>query len=254
MPKFIIGVFAAVIFTAVGAGPVSAQIPLDPTGQLAGFIPPSQGMMACARFVNKRVWVYPLNCALMCTIKGAATMTKNLSFDFTACEETGPFACKAGYDAALGRLDQGLCQSCLDQPAQQALYPEYRDVVSSAKALTYCDASNSVPFPDGIGSVSLNKDINKCQDKTMRAVIKATKCLNLKCHPKTAEALFWGKPVNNAACEDQDAVHSCKARFQASSQKIVGCPPCLDATARMAIFDTVQQALDTQNGDIYCAQ
>jgi len=253
MPKLIIAFLAAVIFISVGVGPASAQTPLDPTGQLSGYVPASQGMAACARYMNKRVWLYPVNCALLCTIKEASTRNKGFQFDAAACEITGPFACKANYDRALARLDQGTCQACLDQTAQAGLYPTYRDIVSTAKSMTYCDASNSVPFADGIGSVSLNKDINRCMDRVMRSVIKATKCLNLVCHRKTADALFWNKPINNAACEDQDPAHSCRARFEASSAKITGCPPCLDAAHRTAIFQTVQDAVDLHNGDIYCA-
>lgn len=252
MSKFIvIGLFAAITFSAGGAGLASAATPLDATGQLSGFIPPSQGGLACTRYVNKRVTIMPINCALKCAVDFAAAAARSVPFDNTYCEETWLYSCKNQYTRALEKLDQGICMNCLDAAKRQSLYPEYRNVVSAVKDQIYCDANpNNTPFPDGHGFVSQQRDVVKCQNQVMRNVIKAAKCLNLHCHQKTAEALFWGKPADNAACEDQDVIHSCKARFDLASLKLVSCPPCLDTSA---VWNTFQQALDANNGDIYCA-
>ncbi len=251
MTKFIIGLFAAIAFTAMGAGLVGAATPLDPTGQLSGFIPPSQGGLACTRYMNKRVTIMPLNCALKCAVDTAAAISRNVPFDNTYCEDTWQYSCRNQYLRALAKLDQGICMNCLDEPKRQSLYTEYRDVVSTAKDLIYCDANPSnTPFPDGHGFISQQRDVVKCQNQVMRNLMKAAKCLNLHCHQKTAEALFWGKPANNAACEDQDLIRSCKARFDLASQKLTSCPPCLDTSA---VWTSFQQALDANNGDIYCA-
>jgi hypothetical protein len=254
MSKFIIGLFAAIIFTGAGAGPVSAQTPLDPTGQLSGFIPPSQGGLACTRYVNKRVTIMPLRCALQCAVDFAAATSRGLTFDNDYCEETWLYSCKNQYTRALEKLDQGICMNCLDEPARQALYPTYRDAVSVAKDQIFCDDNPAnTPFPDGHGSVSQQRDVVKCQNQVMRSLMKAAKCLNLHCHQKTAETLYWGKPirVTNAQCEDEDVVKSCKARFDLSMLKLgTGCPACLD---KDAVWTSFQQALDTNNGAIYCS-
>jgi hypothetical protein len=253
MPRFIIRLFAAIVFAAAGAGPVSAQTPLDPTGQLSGFIPPSQGGLSCTRYLNKRVTIMPLNCALKCAVGFASAASRGLSFDNNYCEDTWQYSCKNQYQRALEKLDQGTCMNCIDEAARQALYPTYRDAVSAAKDLIYCDADPAnTPFPDGHGFVSQQRDVVKCQNKVMRSLMKAAKCLNLHCHQKTAEALFWNKPVRttNAECEDQDVVRSCKARFELSTLKLVGCPPCLDTAA---VWTNFQQTLDLNNGAIYCS-
>lgn len=254
MSKFINGLFAVLVCTALYAGVASAQTPLDPTGELTGFVPPSQNAIGCDRYVNKRVTLFPLNCAIKCTVAKATALSKNVSFDGTLCETTASYSCKAQYDRAMVKLDQGRCLGCLNTTVQAALYPSYRDVIRATNAQIYCDANNSVPLDDGSGGfVSLNKDITKCQNKVARTVFKLTKCLNLHCHQKTAEALYWGRPANNAGCEDEDALKSCKAKYLKSTGNLVGCPACLGATQRAAIFDSVQAALASRNGDIYCA-
>jgi hypothetical protein len=253
MPKFIIRLFAALICTAVYAGSSSAGPggPLVPP--LTGFVPPSTSAMACERYVNKRVALFPLDCALKCTIAKATTLSKNLSFDSTLCEETASFSCKAQYDRAMAALDPGLCLGCLSSTVRQALYPSYRSAITSINGLVYCDATNSVPLGDGGGFVSLNKDITKCENAVARNLFKAVKCLNLHCHQKTTEAMFYNKPANNNVCEDQDPLGSCEQRFLKSTANLVGCPACLDAPSRLAIFDALQQDLDSRNGDIYCS-
>jgi hypothetical protein len=253
MNKFVASL-AAIIFTAVGAGPASAtQAPLDPMGltPLAGFVPPSQAGLACTRYVNKRVTVMPLKCALQCAIDAAYSISRNLPFDNDACDNTWTYSCKVTYENALGKLKQGICMNCLDATKREALYPEYRDVVNTAKEQIFCDSNAPHTFYDGHGHVSENRDTVKCQNQVMRALMKAAKCLNLHCHQKTAEGLFWNKPhINNAACEDENLIKSCKAHFEASTKDLTGCPSCLN---RDVVWTSFQQAVDINNGDIYCS-
>jgi hypothetical protein len=254
MPKFIIGLLAAIALTAVGAGPASAQAPLDSTGQLSGYIPPTQGSLSCTRYMNKRSTVMPLKCSMACAIDFATTASRGLSFDLDYCENTWPqFSCLNRYQEALTKLDQGTCMNCLDAQAREDLYPAYHSVTDTAKDQIFCDNNPAnTPFPDGHGFVSQQRDVVKCQVKVMRNLMKAAKCLNLKCHVKTAEALFWGKPIRttNAQCEDQDVIKSCKAHFDSANSKLVGCPPCVDMAA---VWNSFQDGVDLNNGLIYCS-
>ena len=254
MRRTVLGSFAAITFAALTASIAAAQTPLDPTGVLAGFIPPSQGALSCTRYMNKRVTIMPLICEMSCAVDFAAAKSRGLSFDYDYCRNTWQYSCTNQYQRALDKLDQGTCMNCLDDPARQALFPLYRDVVNVVKDQVYCDNNPSnTPFPDGHGFVSQQRDVVKCQGAIVRSLMKASKCLNLKCHQKIAELLYWGKPLRTsiAECETDDVARSCKARFELSVLKAgASCPPCLDANAIWTSFHT---ALDTNNGNIYCS-
>lgn len=262
MQKFVLASFAAITLTvmsaAVSVGPVSAAPgqPLDPVNGTspAGFTPPSQGGLSCTRYLNKRVTIMPLNCEMACAINFAVAASKGLTFDYEYCRNTWVYSCAKQYDRALEKLDQGTCMNCINSTAQDALYPLYRDVVDVAKDQIYCDNDPlNTPFPDGHGFVSQQRDIVKCQNAIMRSLQKAAKCLNLKCHQKTTELMFWDKPLRTtfAECEETDVAKSCKARFDLSVLKAgESCPACLDATA---IWTSFRTALDSNNGAIYCS-
>jgi hypothetical protein len=254
MQRAIIGSFVAIMLATASAGPASAG-PGDPLpSPLSGFVPPTQGGLSCTRYMNKRATVMPVKCRLKCATKFASAAARGLTNeDNNYCDNTWYFSCQEQYSRALDKLDQGTCMNCLDGPARVGLYSTYSDVVNTAKDQIYCDSNpNNTPFYDGHGFVSQQRDVVKCQNGVMRALSKAAKCLNLHCHQKTAETLFWDKPVRitDAQCEDQDAVKSCKAHYDVSISKLSGCPPCVDFAA---VWTSFQQGLDTNNGDIYCS-
>ena len=255
MHKLQIGLLALGLFAAIGASSATSAVPLDPGGPVTGFVPPAKGMLKCERYINKRVTLAS-QCTLKCHVKKADMIAKDLPFDDDFCEDTSPRSCQAKYNESLGLQNQSLCPSCLDVPTEQSLYSEYRDVAEMLNAEIYCDDTESVPFgDDDTGFVSLNHDISKCEDNFARNVFKLIKCLNLRCHRNFVDDLFFGTPpFNNAACEDTDPIQSCQARFEAANLKIVGCPPCLDAAHRAQVFLDIQQALDSRNGLVYCAQ
>lgn len=256
MRQIIIAVAAILAFATVHPSAVSAspgQL-LDPTGVLSGYAPPSKGGIACARYLNKRVTIMPLNCEMRCAINFAAAASKGLQFDYAYCRNTWVYSCVNQYERALGKLDQGLCMNCVGPTQQSALYPLYRDVVDVVKDQIYCDANPAnTPFPDGHGFVAQQRDVVKCQNAIVRSLQKAAKCLNLKCHQKNAELIYWNKPLRTsiAQCETEDVSKSCKARFMLSVLKAgPSCPACVDANAIWTSFHT---ALDTNNGAIYCS-
>lgn len=252
MRKFAVASVAAITFTLVSAAAFAAT-ELDPGGMLAGYVPPSQGGLSCTRYMNKRVTIMPLMCEMSCAVDFASAASRGLNFDYNACVNTWQYSCTNQYSRALEKLDQGTCMNCLGDTARQALYPLYRNVVNTAKDQIFCDNNPAnTPFPDGHGFVSQQRDVVKCQNKIVRSLEKAAKCLNLKCHQKITELLYWGKPLRTtfAECESEDVIKSCKARFELSVQKSgSSCPACLDANAIWTSFHT---ALDTNNGAIYC--
>ena len=248
--------FAVLALVAVSASPVSAAPgeELQPGGPLLGYAPPSQGGLSCTRYLNKRATIMPLNCEMSCAINFAGAASKGLPFDYESCRNTWQYSCVNQYLRALDKLDQGTCMNCIGETEQDALYPLYRSVVDVAKDQIFCDADpDNTPFPDGHGFVSQQRDVVKCQNAIMRSLQKAAKCLNLKCHQKSAELIYWDKPLRTsiAQCETEDVARSCKARFELSVLKAgQSCPACLDANAIWTSFHT---ALDTNNGAIYCS-
>lgn len=256
MRRGISRIVAVLAFTAVSIGPVFASPgeELDPGGMLEGFAPPSQGGLSCTRYLNKRVMIMPLNCEMTCAINFASAASKGLDFDYNYCRSTWQYSCTNQYARALDKLDQGTCMNCINEPAQQSLYPLYSSVVDAMKDQVYCDNDpENTAFPDGHGFVSQQRDVVKCQNAIMRSLQKAAKCLTVKCHQKNAELIYWDKPLRTsiAQCETEDVSKSCKARFELSVLKAgPSCPACLDANAIWTSFHT---ALDTNNGAIYCS-
>ena len=257
MRQIIIGALAVLALAAVSPSSVSAEPGelLDPTGVLAGYAPPSQGGIACTRYLNKRATIMPLNCEMSCAINFASAASKGLTFDYEYCRNTWQYSCVNQYNRALEKLDQGTCMNCIGPTQQDALYPLYQSVVNVAKEQIYCDNNPAnTQFPDGSQAfVSQQRDVVKCQNAIMRSLQKAAKCLNIKCHAKNAELIYWDKPLRTsiAQCETEDVSKSCKARFELSVLKAgPSCPACLDANAIWTSFHT---ALDTNNGAIYCS-
>jgi hypothetical protein len=257
MARFIIGVFAAVLLTALGASP-SAGLPGDPLDtdgippELTGYAPMAKGGVACSRYVNKRTTLFPLNGVLKCTIKNADAVSKgSTTFDSDVCQNTASYSSRVQYDEAITGLEQSQCPDCLPETVQRALFDEYRDIVRSVNGLIYCDSSslNAVQLDDGSGWASKTRDVTKCENKVARNVAKSIKCLKLHCHQNTAEAVFNSKPSHNALCEDQDPAGSCLARYTKGTASLIGCPTCLN---KAAVFPFIQQALDSRNVGIYC--
>jgi hypothetical protein len=283
MMKLVVGLFAVITFTVAGAHLVSAspgtpydgndgkssciggsnanapcaaasECPGGRCGGLAGFAPPTQGGLSCTRYINKRATVMPLKCTLACASDFASAISKGLTFDYTYCTTNWPqFSCAHRYEDALDKLDQGTCMNCLGEQARLDLYPKYDAVVATARDQIFCDNNPAnEPFPDGHGFVSHQRDVAKCQMGILRNLAKAAKCLNLHCHAKLADLVYWNKPIRitNAECESEDSVKSCKAHYDLASSKLSGCPACVD---KDAIWQSFQDSLDIHNGDIYCS-
>ncbi len=266
MPRCITGLALALLLATSSTGLVSAATPLDPADppKLTGWIPPSQGVLRCERYMNKRIALYPLRCVIRCSIANAAALGKGLPFDLNECENTAFKSCRMQYDRAMSKLDTRECPGCLDEGTEQtSLYDEFRAVTKSLNQLVYCETpgvDNCTPFADGSGCISKTRDTARCENKVAANFAKLFKCMELKCHQKAVEAMFWGKldpPAHVFECEADHPYKSCKARFVRDMNKLVGCPACLlDGVTHTAetLFDAAQSALDTNNGGIYCGQ
>ncbi len=276
MSKFVVGLFAVIMFTAAGANlasagpgdplevvseaptrvPRASTCPSVPAARAANFpvSPPNPRWPFVHALHDKRTTVMPLKCTMACAINFATAISKGLTYDYDYCEKNWPqFSCENRWSVALQKLDQGTCMNCLDDPARQALYPTYSAVTATVRDQVFCDNNpNNTPFPDGHGFVSQQRDVVNCQAKVIRNLMKAAKCLNLHCHAKLADLKYWDKPIRttNAQCEDADATKSCKAHFDLAHSKLSGCPPCVD---KDAIWTSFQGSLDLHNGDIYCS-
>jgi len=236
---------------AAGSGAALAQVPLDPTGEITGYVPPSKGVLKCERYMNKRAHLASL-CVTKCNAKMIDYIWKNLPFDDTVCENTGPSSCLAKYTRSLGGLGTGLCPPCMDAPAQAALATEYMDWANTINGAVYC-APGTPLDPPNTGNVPAQIDHFKCANRFGRNVQKLIKCIGIKCHRALADDLFNGAPAFNVFdCEIEDPVNSCKARYELDNTKLTGCPPCLDAAARDVVFQNVRNALNTRNGQQYC--
>jgi hypothetical protein len=247
-------VVLAVALAVAVAPPAHAATPLDPSGEVTGFVPPGKNALKCERYMNKRVTLVSM-CTLQCHTKNAEKIFRGLPFDEEGCEDTASSSCKAKYDRSLDFLSSGLCPPCLDASTYAGLYTNYQTLAETTlSGLVYCDPSG-VPFGgDDEGSAPLQKDISKCAGKFARNVVKLIKCIKLKCHRNVADDLFAGNPYDVQKCQDTDPLQSCKYRYEKANTSLVGCPPCLDATHRAQVFDTVEQELDSRNGLVYCAQ
>jgi hypothetical protein len=95
----------------------SSATPIDPSGDDAGFVPPSSDGLKCSDGVGKdlaKLW----GAIGKCSTKAADAAFKGKSFDEDTCRSTAT----GKYDAAAAKLiGKGGCPACLDAGAQSAL-------------------------------------------------------------------------------------------------------------------------------------
>jgi hypothetical protein len=95
----------------------SSGTPIDPSGDDAGFVPPSSDGLKCSDGVGKdlaKLW----GAIAKCSTKAADAAFKGKSFDEATCRSTAT----GKYDAAAAKLiGKGSCPACLDAGAQSAL-------------------------------------------------------------------------------------------------------------------------------------
>jgi hypothetical protein len=243
----LIGSALAIVFA--GAMAASAGTPLDPTGEVTGFVPPVRNFAKCERWVSKRAGLAGM-CILQCHKKKVALAYRNLEFDVDACETV----CRDKYQQHVDILKPGLCPPCLDEAHRTALYSPYKSVAEQVTGLFYCDAG--APIGSGHpGFVPTLDNVIACEQKIGLNAIKVIKCIKLVCHRKLADSLAnRDASFNEEDCRRTDAVNSCLARYTTANQSLKGCPACIDdASERQAVFDLIEGVLDSANGLSYCA-
>jgi len=232
-----------------GATAASAGTPLDPTGEVTGFVPPVRNFAKCERFTNKRAALATI-CIMQCHKKAVALAYRSLAFDEEACEST----CHDKYQQNVDLLKPGSCPPCLDSQHRTDLYPIYENMAEQIAGLTYCDAGTPIGSDDP-GNVPTLDNVLKCEQQVNLNAAKVIKCIKLVCHRKLADSLAnRDQSFNEPDCRRNDAIKSCLAHYQLANQKLVGCPACLDEPAELqAVFDQLEGELDDDNGLTYCA-
>jgi hypothetical protein len=74
---------------------------------------------------------------------------------------------------------------------------------------------------------------------------------------KTADVALKGKSFGEEACEETDVKGSCRAKYIATSvrllKKPLACPACLGAAQQATLADEAERDVDSMRGGIYCA-
>lgn len=116
-----------------------------------------------------------------------------------------------------------------------------------------CDDPCSVCVPPsgcaGPGEIALtppNSQVASCEDRVAQSVAVLTKAIG-KCHAALAVAVFNGQTFNEEACET-----TAESAYNAATNPLTGCPSCVQ-TKLGTIRDTLEQELDDQMADIFCA-
>lgn len=232
-----------------GATAASAGTPLDPTGEVTGFVPPVRNFAKCERWISKRATLAAM-CIMGCHKKAVALAYRSLAFDEESCESD----CQDKFQQHVDVLKPGQCPPCLDEAHRTALYPIFEGMAEQIAGLAYCDAGTPIGSDD-FGNVPTLDNVLKCEQQVNLNAIKVVKCISLVCHRKLADSLAnRDHSFNEPDCRRDDAVKSCLAHYQLANQKLIGCPACLDEPAELqAVFDQLEGTLDDNNGLSYCS-
>ncbi|MFN8543236.1 MAG: hypothetical protein U0807_03405 [Candidatus Binatia bacterium] len=240
----------SILISLALAGASHAGTPLDPTGELSGFVPPNKYFAKCERWVNKRARIATM-CVMQCHKKAVASAYRNLVFDEEGCEDV----CRTKYEEQVARLKPGTCPPCLDLPARNAQYAFYENLAEQMAGVYYCDPGGAPIGSDDSGYVPTLVNVLNCEQRIGLNAMKLVKCIKDKCHRKLADSLFSRTGTfNEPDCSETDPVNSCLARFETDNLSLVDCPSCIDATSEQRqVFDQIEAQLDSLNGQIYCA-
>ena len=138
----------------------------------------------------------------------------------------------------------------------RTLWGEFRRMIGGDLVAYAINATMPVPFGgDDTGTVlTFDAKRLKCQNAAVKNYSHLVACI-LKCHMKAADALSKQKqpPFDEEACESTDPLKSCRAKYDATSAKIMAsiCPPCLDANLA-TVADDIESKLDNDNQNFFC--
>ena len=237
-----VGVLIGVVVLGAAQG---ARALLDDSGDVPGFVPPDAATLKCESGVANNLSKLRA-CAEKCHIKAATAALAGKTFDEEACEKLDPVkSCRAQYDASVAKLAG--CPTCLD-PALLAIGMEGQ---LDQRQLFCAGMQDLVGDESGSGFVPPDAATLKCESGVANSISKLEQCIT-KCHIKAAAAALAGKTFDDEACE-KDPAKSCRAQYDASVAKLVGCPACLDATQQATLAVIAEFDLDSGRGALYCA-
>jgi len=212
-----------------------------------GVLPPDKNAVKCEDGFNKAAGQLAA-CIAKCHGKQASATLLGKPFDEEACETSDPAkSCRARYAKASAKLlGKGNCPPCLDAAASLQIDSATEAFVENANAAIYC--AGSTPFgDDDPGVVPANKSVATCEIGVGKDLAKLAVAV-AKCHAKRADGSLKSLPSAEEACEA-----TAKSKYDTATAKLTTCPPCLDATARAALRDQWEAAVDQANGSFYCA-
>jgi hypothetical protein len=231
--------FTVVLSTAVAVA-LSAGLALAGTpfgGDDTGFVAPDKATLHCEDGLSKKVGSL-VTALIKCNIKDSDDQVKHAgagTFDGAACQAQ-----------ATGKWDTTtmayVCPPCISKNGIRDLTVS---LVNLNGGVVFCDTTSGTAqdAPD-TGFVPNDKATAKCEDGAAKNAGKLTTAIG-KCHVKASDNGFKVKPFDEEACEV-----AAKGKYDAAAAKLTSCPVCLN---HGALRDLVENLLDSNNGDAYCA-
>ena len=108
------------------------------------------------------------------------------------------------------------------------------------------------PTPNGF--VPPDTDVLGCEKAVDKALAKLGACLR-NCCCEGRDGRVQGPSVRPIACATGTPKKSCRAKFDATSQRVLDkgiCPPCLDGARQAAFADRVTVEVESETADLYC--
>lgn len=142
------------------------------------------------------------------------------------------------------------CPPCLDRDAVRDLAIE---LINENGGSIFCDQSGTqcgggaclLDTPN-TGFAPGSKSVQKCEDGAARAASRLVTAV-IRCHLKNLGALQKQKPFDVEQCKT-----AAKTKFDHTCGKLPHCPSCLDANARAAIRDRIEEIVDDSSDGAFC--
>ncbi|HEY2388722.1 MAG TPA: hypothetical protein VGK30_17335 [Candidatus Binatia bacterium] len=172
--------------------------------------------------------------------------------DGPCSQGNGATVCRSGVCSQNGDCEPaGGCLVDADCPSGDVCAPGNVCVPVATPTPTATPAPTATPD----GFVPPDSDTLKCEKTVGKALGKLGACIRT-CRLKEATAALKGAPFDLAGCETTTPVKSCRAKYDAASQKLLGkgiCPACLDGAHQSVLADRVVDEAESETRDLYCS-
>ena len=225
---------AGLVF-GVGVGSVRATTPFG--GDDTGFVAPDKGSLKCEDGLSKKVGSL-VTALIKCNIKDSDDLLKGKTFDLPGCQAQGT----GKWDTTTMAL---VCPPCISKNGIRDLTVT---LVNLNGGVVYCDNTSGTPQDSpNTGFVPANKALAKCEDGAAKNAGKLTTAIG-KCHVKASDDAFKGKTFDEEGCETAALSKGAQA-----DGLLTGCPSCLNSAGLASLRALVENLLDSNNNQAYCA-